>query len=140
MPSKPRRPDAAPAPRRQASGNWNPDWESFARLDPAWTEKVVALAMAPAIAGALDAKTTELILIALASSSARLDGGMVRRYVRRALDQGATRAEITAVLQLAALQGMTSFCVGAPILLEELERRDAAAPANSTRRDSQGTP
>jgi hypothetical protein len=34
--------------RRLASGNWNPDWEPFATLDPAWTEKAIALAIAPA--------------------------------------------------------------------------------------------
>ena len=33
---------------------------------------------------------------------------------------GATKEEITAVLQLASLQGLHSMCLGAPILLEEL--------------------
>lgn len=42
-------PDSAPG---QASGNWNPSWEPFAALDPAWTEKAVALAIAPAVSGA----------------------------------------------------------------------------------------
>ena len=51
--------------RRTASGNWNPDWESFAL--------------------------------------------------------GATREEITAVLQLTSLAGLSSMFVGAPILLEELD-------------------
>ena len=60
--NKPARPAAA---RKRASGNWNPDWEPFAKLDPAWTEKVVAMAIAPRVAGVLDAKTIELIGIAL---------------------------------------------------------------------------
>ncbi len=51
--------------RKGSSGNWNPDWEPFAKLDPAWTEKVIAMAMAPAVSGALDAKTMELVGIAL---------------------------------------------------------------------------
>jgi hypothetical protein len=29
---------------RHASGNWNPDWEPFAQIDPAWTEKAIAFA------------------------------------------------------------------------------------------------
>jgi alkylhydroperoxidase/carboxymuconolactone decarboxylase family protein YurZ len=109
--------------RRPASGNWNPDWEPFARLDPAWTEKVIAMAIAPVVAGAIDPKTIELIGIALDASCTHLYAPGVRRHVRRALELGATREEITAVLQLASLQGLHSMCLGAPILLEELEAR-----------------
>ena len=111
--------------RKQATGNWNPDWEPFAKLDPAWTEKVIAMAIAPAVAGALDAKTIELIGIALDVSCTHLYAPGVRRHIQRALKAGATREEITAVLQLASLQGLHSMCVGAPILLEELEARES---------------
>lgn len=107
--------------RKQASGNWNPDWEPFAKLDPAWTEKAVALAIAPAVAGALDAKTIELIGIALDVSCTHMYAPGVRRHIRRALRAGASKEEITAVLQLASLQGLHSMCLGAPILLEALE-------------------
>jgi alkylhydroperoxidase/carboxymuconolactone decarboxylase family protein YurZ len=110
----------ARAPRR-ATGNWNPDWEPFAKLDPAWTEKVIAMAIAPAVAGVLDAKTIELIGIALDASCTHLYAPGVRRHIQRALKFGATREEITAVLQLASLQGLHTMCVGAPILLDELE-------------------
>jgi len=110
--------------RKPVTGNWNPDWEPFANLDPAWTEKVIALAIAPAIAGALDAKTIELIGIALDVSCTNMYAPGVRRHIRRALEAGATRQEITAVLQLATLQGVHSMCLGGPILLEELEARE----------------
>jgi len=112
--------DDLPRNRRSASGNWNPDWEPFAKLDPAWTEKAMALAIAPAIAGALDAKTRELVGVALDASCTHLYAPGVRRHIQRALKAGATKEEITAVLQLATLQGLHSMCVGAPILLEEL--------------------
>jgi len=111
--------------RKQASGNWNPDWEPFAKLDPAWTEKVIALAITPRVAGVLDAKTIELIGIALDVSCTNLYAPGVRRHIQRALKAGATKEEITAVLQLAALQGLHSVCVGGPILLEELDRPHA---------------
>ena len=110
-----------PRERKQATGNWNPDWEPFAKLDPAWTEKVIAMAIAPAVAGAIDAKTIELIGIALDASCTNMYAPGVRRHIRRALKAGATKEEITAVLQLATLQGLHSMCLGAPILLEELE-------------------
>ena len=110
--------------RKQATGNWNPAWEPFAKLDPAWTEKAIAMAITPAVAGALDPKTIELIGIALDVSCTHLYAPGVRRHIQRALKAGATREEITAVLQLATLQGLHSMCVGAPILLEELEARE----------------
>jgi AhpD family alkylhydroperoxidase len=112
-------------PRKQATGNWNPDWEPFAKLDPKWTEKVIALAIAPAVSGALDKKTIELIGLALDVSCTNLYAPGVRRHIQRALKAGATKEEITAVLQLAALQGLHSVCVGGPILLEELDAVDA---------------
>ena len=121
--------------RKRASGNWNPDWEPFAKLDPAWTEKVLALAIAPAVGGALDAKTIELIGIALDASCTHMYAPGVRRHIQRALKAGATKEEIIAVLQLAALQGVHSMCLGAPILLEELEARTLAESFESLNLD-----
>ncbi len=114
-------PGATAQDRHHASGNWNPSWEPFARLDPAWTEKAIAMSIGPAVSGALDLKTVELVRIALDASCAHLYAPGLRRHVRRALQAGATREEITAVLQLASLQGLNSMRLGAPILLEELE-------------------
>jgi alkylhydroperoxidase/carboxymuconolactone decarboxylase family protein YurZ len=132
-----RRRKRAVVDRREASGNWNPDWEPFARLDPRWTEKMLALAIAPAVAGVLDPKTIELIGIALDASCTHMYAPGVRRHIQRALKAGATRQEITAVLQLASLQGLHSMCLGAPILLEELEadpgRKDDARPSRPTK-------
>ena len=89
------------------------------------------MAIAPAVAGALDAKTIELIGIALDASCTHLYAPGVRRHIQRALKAGATKEEITAVLQLASLQGLHSMCVGAPILLEELETDEATSMRNS---------
>ena len=107
--------------RRRSSGNWNPDWESFARFDPSWTDKAVAMSMRPAISGALDAKTVELIRLALDASCTQLYAPGVRRHIRRALESGATREQIIAVLQLVSMQGLHTMCVSAPILVEQLE-------------------
>lgn len=112
--------DAETAPR-QATGNWNPSWEAFARLDPEWTEKVIAMAIPPAVSGALDTKTVELIRIALDASCTTLYVPGLRSHIRRALQAGASREEITAVLQLACLQGLNTMRVGAPILLDEID-------------------
>jgi len=124
------------SPRRAATGNWNPDWESFARFDPVWTDKAVAMAMRPAISGALDAKTIELIRLALDASNTQLYAAGVRRHIRRALEAGATREQIIAVLQLASMQGLHSMCVAAPILVEQLEtlERQKGAPRKPNRK------
>jgi alkylhydroperoxidase/carboxymuconolactone decarboxylase family protein YurZ len=119
------------ANHQRATGNWNPDWEPFARLDPAWTEKVIAMAISPAVAGVLDPKTIELIGIALDASCTHMYAPGVRRHIQRALKAGATSAEITAVLQLTTLQGLHSMCVAAPILLEELAASEARAPRST---------
>ncbi len=125
---------------RRSSGNWNPDWEPFARLDPAWTEKALAMAIAPAVSGALDARTIELVRIALDASCTQLEAAGVRRHIRRALEAGCTRAEIVAVLQLASLQGLHTMRLAAPILLEEIEavnkRERRAKPRKPTKKDS----
>jgi alkylhydroperoxidase/carboxymuconolactone decarboxylase family protein YurZ len=120
----PKRSRASVRIRDRVGGNWNPDWDPFVRLDPAWTEKVIAMAIAPRVTEALDAKTIELIGIALDVSCTHLYAPGVRRHIQRALKAGATKEEITAVLQLACMQGLHSMCVGAPILLEELEARE----------------
>lgn len=112
---------------RAVSGNWNADWESFARLDPDWTERMVSASLAPAVSGALDAKTIELVQIALCASTAQLNEAGVRRHVRRALDRGASREEIVAVLQVTALQGLQTMALAAPALLDELAGRPEAS-------------
>ena len=103
-----------------ATGNWHPSWESSARLDPVWTEKAIAVSITPSVSGALDPKIVELVRIALEITRPDPDG--TRRHIRRALQSGAARDEIVAVLQLASLQGLNNMRFGAPILLEELER------------------
>jgi alkylhydroperoxidase/carboxymuconolactone decarboxylase family protein YurZ len=125
--SAPRRNAVAPR-RKQATGNWNADWEPFARLDPAWTEKAIAMAIAPTVAGALDPKTIELIGIALDASCSQMYAPGVRRHIRRALGAGATRQEIVAVLQLASLQGLHTMSFAAPILIDELAAATHLAP------------
>lgn len=111
------------AKRTEPSGNWSPEWEPFAWLDPAWAEKALALVISPAVSGALDKKTVELIGVAIDASCTHMYSPGVRRHIRRALEAGATREEIVAVLQLAVTQGMNSITLAAPILVEEMAAR-----------------
>jgi len=86
----------------KATDNWNPNWEPFYQLDPAWTEKF------------MDASCTHMYAPG------------VRRHIRKALELGATPKEITAVLQLTSVLGIHTMSLGAPILQEEMARFEAS--------------
>ena len=115
----------------RAIGEWNPNWEPFYQLDPAWTEGFMAVGVKPMLDKVLDAKTVEFIAIAVDASCTHMYAPGVRRHIRKALDLGATQEEIAAVLQLTSVLGIHTMSLGAPLLLEELAARatTAAAPA-----------
>ena len=104
----------------RAADAWNPAWDSFAALDPAWTETFMDMGTRPMRSGVLDPKTVEFLAIAVDASCTHLYGPGVRRHIRKALALGATPQEITAVLQCVSVLGIHSMSVGAPILLEEM--------------------
>lgn len=105
------------------AGEFNPAWEAIAGLDPAWLEAFLEMGMAPRRKGVLDAKTWELIAIAVDASCTHLYAPGVRRHIRKALDVGATAEEIMAVLEGVAVLGIHSCALGFPILAEEVEAR-----------------
>lgn len=104
----------------KATDNWNPNWEPFYQLDPAWTEKFMEMGLSPMLSGVLDAKTIEFIAIAVDASCTHMYAPGVRRHIRKALELGASKEEITAVLQLTSVLGIHTMSLGAPILQEEL--------------------
>ena len=55
----------------RATGGWNPNWDPFAELDPVWTEKFMDMGVTPLARGVLDAKTWELIAIAVDAAQRR---------------------------------------------------------------------
>jgi alkylhydroperoxidase/carboxymuconolactone decarboxylase family protein YurZ len=111
--------------RLREAGEWNPNWEPFYQLDPAWTEAFMAMGTKPMFAGVLDPKVIEFIAIAVDASCTHMYGPGVRRHIRKALDLGATKEEITAVLQCVSVLGIHTMSLGAPILHEELAARAA---------------
>ncbi len=104
----------------KATDNWNPNWDPFYELDAGWTEKFMDMALSPMRSGVLDAKTIEFIAIAVDASCTHMYAPGVRRHIRKALELGASKEEITAVLQLTSVLGIHTMSVGAPILQEEL--------------------
>ena len=106
----------------RATGGWNRAWDSFAELDPVWTEKFMEMGVAPL---ARDQKTWELIAIAVDASCTHMYAPGVRRHIRRAIELGVTKEEILAVLQAVSVLGIHSMSLGVPILVEELTARNA---------------
>ena len=120
-------PNATPlCDRMRAIGEWNPNWDPFYELDPAWTESFMAMGLKPMVSRALDAKTIEFIAIAVDASCTHMYGPGVRRHIKKALELGATKEEIAAVLQLTSVLGIHTMSLGAPILQEELAAHKAA--------------
>ncbi len=114
----------------RANGYWNPEWDSFTQLDPAWTEKFLDMAMHPMTKGLIEPKVWEFIAIAVDASCTHMYGPGTRRHIRKALELGATKEEIAAVLQGVSVLGLHANSMGAPMLLEEVARFEAnAAPA-----------
>ena len=113
--------------RLRAADQWNPNWDPFYDLDRAWTEKFMTAALTPMQSGVLDPKVVEFLAIVVDASCTHMYAPGVRRHIRKALELGATREEIAAVLQCVSVLGIHAMSLGAPILLEELAMRERDA-------------
>lgn len=111
----------------RASGGWNPAWDEAAALDAEWLEKFLDMGTLPMRCGVLDAKTYELIAIAVDASCTHMYAPGTRRHIAKALDVGASPEEIMAVLQCVAVLGVHSVAHGVPFLVEEMKARGIPA-------------
>ncbi|GGA64911.1 hypothetical protein GCM10011490_14400 [Pseudoclavibacter endophyticus] len=112
-------------------GTWGPMWESIARLDPEFLDAYRELSMVPWRTKHLDAKTKELIYIAVDANATHMYLPGVRQHVKAALAAGATPQEIMEVLELSSTLGIHAMNIGVPLLVEVLEEkglRDGPAP------------
>jgi len=110
----------------RAAGSWNADWDLLAEFDADWTERYLHAVARPLRPGVLDPKTFELASIAVDAACTHMYAPGTRRHIRRALEIGVTPEEILAVLQLTTTVGMHSMAMAAPILREEMQRREQA--------------
>jgi alkylhydroperoxidase/carboxymuconolactone decarboxylase family protein YurZ len=83
------------------------------------------MGLKPMASGVLDPKTVEFIAIAVDASCTHLYAPGVRRHIRKAIELGATKEEILAVLQCVSVLGIHSCALGVPILVEELAAAEA---------------
>jgi alkylhydroperoxidase/carboxymuconolactone decarboxylase family protein YurZ len=107
--------------------------------DAAWAEQYVRMSANPWSTETLPRKTIELVCVALHAACTTLDAVGTRQHIRAALEAGATRDEILAVLKMASLLAIHSCSLGAPLLLE-LEEAGAAGVAAVQTIESEATP
>ncbi|MGK6306646.1 carboxymuconolactone decarboxylase family protein [Variovorax sp. DT-64] len=99
-------------------GYWRPWTETMLQACPAFVQQYARYAGYPARTGPLTQRMVELIYVALDSSSSHLYEPGLHTHVKRALEVGATQADIFDVLHLVAVQGISSVCQATDILAE----------------------
>jgi alkylhydroperoxidase/carboxymuconolactone decarboxylase family protein YurZ len=86
---------------------------AYAAAAPFWRTAHTASALSP--------RMTELVLVALHGTISSLNSDALRRHVARALDAGATHAEVLDVLLTIAPIGNHALYFAVPVLMRELE-------------------
>jgi alkylhydroperoxidase/carboxymuconolactone decarboxylase family protein YurZ len=104
-------------------GTWSDAWQATLELDPEFLRAYLDLSMVPWQKNHLDAKTKELIYIAVDGNATHLYAPGVRQHVQSALAAGATPDEIMEVLELCATLGIHAMNIGVPILAEVLKEK-----------------
>jgi len=100
-------------------GGWDDSLDGLLELDPDFFAAYVGFAAAPwRDGGHLEPKVKELVLLAVDAAATHLHEPGIRLHIRRALEHGATEAELLEVLQLTSTMGIHSVTVGVPVLLE----------------------
>ncbi len=99
-------------------GYWRPWTETMLRACPGFVEQYARYAGYPARTGPLTPRMVELIYVALDSSSSHLFESGLQTHMKRALEVGATQADIFDVLHLVAVQGVASVCQAVDVLAE----------------------
>jgi alkylhydroperoxidase/carboxymuconolactone decarboxylase family protein YurZ len=112
-------------------GPWSQALAQLRAWDPGWTPLCEKMATNPWTSGVLPRKSVELISLAVNAACTNLNADAVRRHIRGALREGASREEVLMVLKMAALLSIHSCSLGAPLLLEEAGAAHVAPSAKA---------
>lgn len=104
-------------------GYWDELWEVLLELDPDYFEAYLNYSAHPWRHGALDPVVREFVVIAADASTNHLYLPGLRIHVRNALDLGATRAAVLAVVEIASLIGFNTLTGSLPIVVKEARER-----------------
>lgn len=100
-------------------GYWRPWVETLLRERPRFVQAYADYAGHPARTGPLSVRMVELLYVALDASGSHLFEAGLRTHMVKALEAGATQADLFDVLHLVAAQGLEAVVEAAAILAEE---------------------
>lgn len=114
-------------------GTWGLAWEAILRLDAGFLQSYLDFSAVPWKKNHLDAKTKELVYLAVDAAATHLYEPGIRSHLIAAKEAGATREEVTEVLELTSTLGIHAMNVGVPILVDVLREKGLrAGPAPLT--------
>lgn len=108
-------------------GYWAPFWDGMLVISPEYIENFTEYASIPQKTGTLEPKIRELIYIAIDASATHMYEPGLRIHIRNAFKHGATKEEITEAYQLTTSQGMHTFMMGLPALIDEFRKAGRGA-------------
>jgi alkylhydroperoxidase/carboxymuconolactone decarboxylase family protein YurZ len=106
-----------------ACGFWNSALQSLLELDAGFFEAYLRLTACPRRGGQLEPKVREFISIAVDGAATHLHEPGLRQHIRNALAHGASKEELTEVLELTSTLGIHACNIGVPLLLEAANGR-----------------
>lgn len=115
-----------------ARGTWGEPWETVLAVDPEFVDAYLGLYQVPWTKNNLSDKFKELCYLAWNAAATHLHLPGIRAHMRKAIEFGATPAEIVEVLELASTLGIHTMNIGVPLLVEVLEERGRTGPAPLT--------
>lgn len=114
-------------------GYWHPFHEGLLQLHPEFLRAYLDFVAAPWKSRHLEPKVREFVYIAIDGSVTHLYERGLRRHIERALDLGATQAEVLQVIELTCSMGHNTHELGMSVLLEEMKQASPAVGAEIAR-------
>lgn len=105
------------------NGYWREDLEQSLKLDPEMFEGFLDYVKAFEEHGVLDAKTKELVYIAVNASPTAVNKEAMQLHIKKALEVGVSKEEIIEVFELVACLGIHSVTVGIPAINEVMSEQ-----------------
>jgi alkylhydroperoxidase/carboxymuconolactone decarboxylase family protein YurZ len=105
-------------------GYWHAFWDEMLELDPELFGAYSEFSAYPWRHGTLEPKVKEFIYIAFDTAATHLYVQGLKLHIENAVGYGATAQEILEVMEIASVLGIHAVTTAAPILAEELGRRD----------------
>jgi alkylhydroperoxidase/carboxymuconolactone decarboxylase family protein YurZ len=100
----------------RSRGFWNPQRDAIVQMMPEYFAALTGLTTEPWKQGVLTDKERELVCIAIDCTVTHMYEPGLAIHIRQALQKGASRNEILAVFQLAAVMGLEGYIRGAETL------------------------